>query len=192
MKSDQVGYARIDCKIYDFDPKKRAEIVRFHPRLHYFLRNGGIFEATVSKNLSKKLTLTSMSQPAPALRQHRNARLFGSLKLVTTKVMRMRYRMFRRGNVFWSHDGETGKQESLGTKDRREAEKVLHAKNEPHRNAALSLQIGRAYLAASDPKMMTRTWHDVMQEIRHAPSRTAIPLTCRIRQNYFHKPLDGF
>ncbi len=53
----------------------------------------------------------------------------------------MRYRMFRRGNVFWSHDGETGKQESLATKDRREAQAILRAKNEPHRNAALNLQI---------------------------------------------------
>jgi hypothetical protein len=39
--------------------------------------------------------------------------------------------MFRRGSTFWSHDGETGKQESLGTKDRREAQIILHAKNEP-------------------------------------------------------------
>src|SRR5436190_4055 len=79
--------------------------------------------------------------------------------------MRMRYRMFRRSNVFWIHDGETGKQGSLRTRDRREAEKILHAKNEPQRNAALNLQIGRAYLAASDPQMMTRTWKDVMEEI---------------------------
>lgn len=73
--------------------------------------------------------------------------------------------MFRRGSVYYSHDGETGRQESLGTKDRREAERILHARNEPQRNAALNLQIGRAYLAASDPKMMTRTWEEVMQEI---------------------------
>src|SRR5262245_22825256 len=104
--------------------------------------------------------------------------------------MRMRYRMFRRGNVFWSHDGETGKQESLGTKDRREAEKVLHAKNEPHRNAALNLQIGRAYLAASDPKMMTRTWGDVSQEILSLKGRDEAPTLRRWGVAVKDKALD--
>jgi integrase len=67
--------------------------------------------------------------------------------------------------MFWSHDGETQKQKSLRTKDRREAERVLHAMNEPHQQASLNLQIGRAYLAASNPQMMKRTWQEVMDEI---------------------------
>ena len=104
--------------------------------------------------------------------------------------MRQRYRMFRRGSVFWSHDGETGKQESLGTKDRREAQIILHAKNEPHRNASLNLQIGRAYLAASDPRMMTRTWEDVMQEILALKARDKAQTLRRWRVAVKDKTLD--
>lgn len=99
--------------------------------------------------------------------------------------------MFRRGSVFWSHDGETGKQESLGTKNRREAQILLHAKNEPQRNAALNLQIGRAYLAASDPQMMTRTWDDVMQEIIALKSHDKAPTLRRWNVAVKDKALDG-
>ena len=48
-------------------------------------------------------------------------------KLKRTKT---RFRMFRRGNCFWSRDGETGKQETLRTKDKATALRLLHAKNE--------------------------------------------------------------
>lgn len=60
--------------------------------------------------------------------------------------MRKRYRLFRRGNVFWCQGNETGKQESLRTKDPGEAERLLHARNEAHRQPVINLQIARAYL----------------------------------------------
>jgi len=41
--------------------------------------------------------------------------------------------MFLRGTVYWIQDNENGKQETLRTKDRTEAERLLHAKNEAHR-----------------------------------------------------------
>ena len=44
--------------------------------------------------------------------------------------MKQRFRMFRRGNYFWSHDGQTGKQETLHTKDKATGRRMLHAKNE--------------------------------------------------------------
>jgi hypothetical protein len=40
--------------------------------------------------------------------------------------------MFRRGNYFWSHDGETGKQKTLRTKDKATALRLLPSKNEAH------------------------------------------------------------
>jgi integrase len=73
--------------------------------------------------------------------------------------------MFRRGNVFWAQNNETGKQESLGTKTRSEAERLLNAKNEAQRQPIINLQIARAYLSASDPQIATRTWGDVMEEM---------------------------
>jgi hypothetical protein len=33
--------------------------------------------------------------------------------------MKRRYRMFLRGNVYYAHDSENGKQTSLGTRDKR-------------------------------------------------------------------------
>lgn len=73
--------------------------------------------------------------------------------------------MFRRGNYFWSHDGETGKQETLRTKDKATALRLLHSKNEAYQQPILNLQIARTYLTASDPEIGKRTWQTVMNEI---------------------------
>lgn len=70
--------------------------------------------------------------------------------------------MFQRGPVFYVEDTTTGKQESLKSKDRTEARRLLAAKNEAHVQPALNLQIARAYLSASDPEIRTRTWQHVM------------------------------
>jgi hypothetical protein len=78
--------------------------------------------------------------------------------------MKQRFRMFRRGNYFWSHDGKTGKQETLRTKDKATAQRLLHAKNEAHQQPVLNLQIARTYLTASDPEIGKRTWQTVMNE----------------------------
>jgi hypothetical protein len=63
--------------------------------------------------------------------------------------MKQRYRMFPRGSVFYAEDTTTGKQESLKTKDRTEARRLLAAKNEAHVQPALNLHIARAYLSAT-------------------------------------------
>jgi hypothetical protein len=73
--------------------------------------------------------------------------------------------MFLRGNVYWIQDNETRKQETLRTKDRTEAERLLNAKNEAHRQPIINLQIARAYLMVGDPKAAQRTWREVMGEI---------------------------
>src|SRR5262245_2472901 len=79
--------------------------------------------------------------------------------------MRKRYRLFVRGAVFWCQDNETGKQESLRTKNRGEAERLLNAKNEAHLQPLINLQIARAYLMVGDPAASSRTWQQVMNEI---------------------------
>jgi hypothetical protein len=76
-----------------------------------------------------------------------------------------KFRMFLRGSVFWAQDNETGKQESLRTKDRPEAERLLNAKNEAHRQPIINMQIARAYLMVGDPEASKRTWGQAMQEI---------------------------
>jgi integrase len=79
--------------------------------------------------------------------------------------MKQRFRMFRRGRVYWCQDNESGKQESLGTKDQSQATRLLHAKNEASLEPMLNLQIARTYLVASDPEMAKRTWQTCFDEI---------------------------
>lgn len=80
--------------------------------------------------------------------------------------MKERFRLYRRkaSGKFYIQDGVTGKQESLGTSDRMEAGRLLHARNEAEHQPAVNMQIARAYLTASDPKVATRRWQFVMDE----------------------------
>jgi len=69
------------------------------------------------------------------------------------------------GGVFYVHDSETGKQESLGTRDRAEAMSLLNARNESVRQPQLNLQIAKAYLAGTDSGVSTRTWQNALDAI---------------------------
>lgn len=80
--------------------------------------------------------------------------------------MKTRFRLFRRGSgSFYVEDTETGKQQSLHTKNRHQAERLVHARNEAVLQPAMNLQIARAYLVASDPDVSKRDWQFVMTEI---------------------------
>ena len=80
--------------------------------------------------------------------------------------MKKQFRLYPRANgVFYCEDIATGKQVSLHTEDRVEAERLLHARNEAHRQPMLNLQMARTYLSAADPAIAARTWQDVMAEI---------------------------
>ena len=81
--------------------------------------------------------------------------------------MKNRYRLYRRslGGMFYIHDSETGKQESLGTKDRAEAQRLFNARNESVRQPQLNLHIAKAYLAGTDSAVTTRTWQHALDAI---------------------------
>jgi hypothetical protein len=72
--------------------------------------------------------------------------------------MKTKFIIFRRGSVFYAEDTTTGKQTSLRTKDETETRSLLNAKNEARRQPVLNLQLARAYLSASDPAFVERTW----------------------------------
>lgn len=85
----------------------------------------------------------------------------------TLTPMKNRFTLYRRkqSGVFYVEDTETRKQESLGTKNRAEACALLAARNESVRQPQLNLQIARAYLAASDPEAIKRTWAAPLDEL---------------------------
>jgi integrase len=82
--------------------------------------------------------------------------------------MKERYRVVQlgaRGGTFYCKDNETGARTSLKTKNRKEAERLVQHKNEALKNPHVNRKIGMAYLSAVDPKLVTRTWSDVMDDI---------------------------
>lgn len=73
--------------------------------------------------------------------------------------MKSCFRLFQRNNgIYFCENRQTGHQESLRTRDPGEAERLLNAKNEAQEQPGFALHIARAYLAASDPATLTRTW----------------------------------
>ena len=70
--------------------------------------------------------------------------------------------MFKRGNVFYCEDRTTGQQKSLQTRDEEQAQRVIQAKNDAVKLPQMNLVMAKTYLSAQDPKMITRTWADVM------------------------------
>jgi integrase len=81
--------------------------------------------------------------------------------------MTKRFRLYRRAKTgrFYIHDSVTGKQDSLHTSDRATATRLLHSRNEAEQQPAVNLQIARAYLAATDKEIGTRSWQYVMDEM---------------------------
>lgn len=79
--------------------------------------------------------------------------------------MSSRYWIFQRKGVFYYEDTYSRKQFSLKTRDRKEAEALLAAKQEAARQPQLNLQMARVYLSATDPAAVERTWKVVIDTI---------------------------
>ena len=79
--------------------------------------------------------------------------------------MQNRYALFKRRRVFYCEDSDTAKQESLQTRDRVEAQKLIAAKNDAANPSYLNRALGRTYLSGQDPKLVTRKWSEVMEKM---------------------------
>ena len=81
--------------------------------------------------------------------------------------MKQRFRLYHRANGgrYYLQDNLTGKQESLRTNDRATARRLFHSRSEAEKQPAINLQIARAYLAATDSQICTRTWQYIMDEM---------------------------
>jgi len=76
------------------------------------------------------------------------------------------FRLYRRGNgIFYIENKQTRSQESLKTRDRDGAERLLNARNEAHLQPQINRNIAQAYLSACDPESTTRTWRHVMDAL---------------------------
>jgi hypothetical protein len=77
-----------------------------------------------------------------------------------------RYRKFQRSWGMWyAFDNATGNSVSLKTRVKAEAVQKVNAMNETERQPSINLGLARVYLNATDPKLATRTWQDVMENI---------------------------
>lgn len=87
--------------------------------------------------------------------------------------MKNRFRLIQRGlrgGMFYCVDSETGRRETLGTKDPDEAAQIVLVKNQAVRQPALNLQMAKAFLAASDDDLGKRTWQqtiDALVDAKH-------------------------
>jgi len=80
--------------------------------------------------------------------------------------MTERYRKFKRAwGTYYVYDNFTGNSVSLKTREKAEAVRKVNAMNETERQPSISLGLARIYLNATDPKLATRTWQEVMQHI---------------------------
>jgi site-specific recombinase XerD len=80
--------------------------------------------------------------------------------------MTQRYRKFQRSwGTWYAFDNATGNSVSLKTRTKAEAVQKINAMNETERQPGISLGLARVYLNATDPKLATRTWQDVMENI---------------------------
>jgi integrase len=83
-----------------------------------------------------------------------------------TKDMKERYRKFKRAwGTWYAFDNVTGNSVTLKTRDKAEAIQKVNAMNETEREPSISLGLARVYLNATDPKLATRTWQEVMENI---------------------------
>ncbi len=77
--------------------------------------------------------------------------------------MQNRFTTFRRGQVWYVEDRESGQQKSLKTRDENEARRIVQAKNDAVKQPLLNIVMAQTYLSAIDPKIITRTWADVFE-----------------------------
>jgi len=70
--------------------------------------------------------------------------------------------------MFYCVDKQTGKRQSLGTRDEDEAKQIVDAKNNATRQPVLNLQIAKAYLVGSDTGIAQRTWQQALDALTNS------------------------
>src|ERR1035441_611412 len=125
--------------------------------------------ATVSDSVSMAADANTIRHYSPEFAETRPLLLHVSRRfccIIQPMHMKTKYTLFRRNGIYYSQDSATGQQKSLRTRDETEALQLISAHNEAHRQPVLNLQLARAYLTASDPAFVERTWQTVMDQLQ--------------------------
>ena len=126
--------------------------------------SGTVSNAVIAKTIHHYCSRLAETLPPLAFK---NAAGYGLLSRSDEQRMKTRYILFRRDNgVYYTEDTTSGKQSSLRTREETEAKSLLNAKNEAQRQPVLNLHLARAYLTASDPAFVERTWSVVMEQMQ--------------------------
>lgn len=87
--------------------------------------------------------------------------------------MKERFWLIKHRGIFYLLDSTTSRRESLHTRSRKDAEKILLACRQATEQPSLNLALGKAFLAAHDQQMPKRTWGAVMDKFcRHGKPQT--------------------
>ncbi len=111
-------------------------------------------------------------------------------------IVKQAYRMYLRNGTYYVQDNQTGQQKSLGTTDKNQAKRLLHAYNETRQSPAQNLEMAKVYLWGADPKLKTRTWQEVMDEFsthgkESSQSRCKRAMASKPFNVIRNKPLNG-
>ena len=89
--------------------------------------------------------------------------------------MKQRFYIYQRRDMFYLQDSRTGKQQSLETKDRKTALRLLEIKRQTVADPGFNQFILKSCLATQDPLLPTRTWETVMQQMQtHGKDSTKV------------------
>ena len=79
-------------------------------------------------------------------------------------MRKQRFWLYRRGGIYYIHDSETGERDSLHTRSKQEAEQIRSARNMTVARPVIGMSLAKAYLSSQDPKLLVRTWQDVVED----------------------------
>src|SRR5271165_7519631 len=80
--------------------------------------------------------------------------------------MKQRFYLYQRRGTFYLQDSRTGKQQSLETKDKQAALRLLEVKRQTVADPGFNQFILKTCLATSDPLLPKRTWGTVMEQMQ--------------------------
>jgi hypothetical protein len=81
-------------------------------------------------------------------------------------TIKQRFYLYRRGETYYLQDSRTGKQQSLETKDRDTALRLLEIKRQTEADPSYGQFILKSCLATRDPLLAQRTWGTVMEQMQ--------------------------